>query len=231
MIPADAPEPGTPAHDDPPAGGDAARSPSPPDRPRLPSWVGWLLVALAVAGVIVFFVAAADWPSDPYLVDATAETAPPTGVTDPAGESPTGRTPPVEGLEETGAVVTSAGGESVELCLLVAESDAERQRGLMGVTDLGGYDGMLFRFPEDTRAGFWMQGTPLPLTVAFFDGTGQFVSSADMEPCPEGEDDCPVHRPTGAYRQAVEVQLGRAGPLGLEPGSVLSTGLACPPPG
>jgi uncharacterized membrane protein (UPF0127 family) len=128
-------------------------------------------------------------------------------------------------------VVTSASGESVELCLLVAETEEERTRGLMGVTDLGGYDGMLFRFDEETRAGFWMRDTPLPLTVAFFGEGGEFVSAADMEPCPEDADDCPVHRPAGPYREALEVEAGRRATLGLGPGAVLSTGLACPPPG
>jgi uncharacterized protein len=199
-----------------------------PARRRLPSWVGWA-VAVGLAVVLAgFLLWAADRPADPYLVDAAPDTTAGPSATDPPGPSPSGRVPPVPGLEETGATLTDADGETVEVCLLVAESREQRAQGLMGVTDLGGYDGMLFRFDVDTTSGFWMKDTPMPLTVGYFDAGGAFVSSADMAPCPD--DDCPVHPPDGPYRSAVEVPTERAGEVGLAPGTVLATGLACSPP-
>lgn len=207
----------------------AAEGPPRPGRRRpLPGWVGWAVPAAILAGVVAFLVWAADQPADPYLVDAAPTSAPGPAGTDGPGPSPSGRTSPVPGLAETGAVVTTAAGESVELCLLVAETREERAQGLMGVTDLGGYDGMLFTFPTDTTAGFWMRQTPMPLTVAYFDADGELVSSADMTPCPEEE--CPTYPPEGPYRNAVEVPVERANEVGLAPGAELATGLACPPP-
>lgn len=89
----------------------------------------------------------------------------------------------------------------------VADEPAERSRGLMGVTDLGDLDGMLFVFEEDTRAGFWMKDTLIALDVAFFGEDGGFVDLLTMEPC--RADPCPTHTPSGAYRYAVEAPEGR----------------------
>ncbi len=94
----------------------------------------------------------------------------------------------------------------------VADEAGERAQGLTGVEDLGELRGMLFVFPEDTTAGFWMKGTPLALDVAFFAADGALVAVLAMAPCP-GED-CPTYRPAAAYRYALEVPSG--GFAGLE---------------
>lgn len=46
-------------------------------------------------------------------------------------------------------------------------------RGPAGVASLGTLDGLLFAFPEELRAPFWMRGATMPLDAAFFaaDGT------------------------------------------------------------
>jgi uncharacterized membrane protein (UPF0127 family) len=103
----------------------------------------------------------------------------------------------------------------------VAYETGERAQGLRGVERLGDLRGMLFVFPEDTTAGFWMKGTPLALDTAFFAADGSLVEVLSMTPCP-GED-CPTYRPAGAYRYALEVPAGGfADPasLRLDPASV-----------
>ncbi|MGY6500797.1 MAG: DUF192 domain-containing protein [Acidimicrobiales bacterium] len=105
----------------------------------------------------------------------------------------------------------------VDRCVLVADSSPLRTQGLQEVTDLAGYDGMLFVFPTDTEAWFWMQNTVLPLSIAFVDAEGHVVSTADMAPCPEAVD-CPSYGPAGAYRWALEVPQGRLGDFGLGDG-------------
>ena len=91
----------------------------------------------------------------------------------------------------------------------------------MEVTDLGGYQGMVFVWDADTSGGFWMRNTPTPLSIAWFDADGEFVSSADMEPCSATAPDCPVYPAGGAYRFAVEVFQGDLDDLGVGPGSRL----------
>jgi uncharacterized membrane protein (UPF0127 family) len=96
--------------------------------------------------------------------------------------------------------------------VMVADQPAEWTRGLMGVTDLGEAEGMLFIFPSDTTAAFWMKDTRLALDVAFFAADGSLVDLLEMAPCPA--DPCPAYSPSGPYRYALEVPAG--GFSGLE---------------
>lgn len=92
----------------------------------------------------------------------------------------------------------------------------------MGVTDLGGADGMLFVFDEPTLAAFYMWQTPLALTVAFFDEAGRLVDGAEMDPClDETPDDCERYRSEVPYVLALEVPLGEFSDL-LVRGAVLT---------
>ena len=89
----------------------------------------------------------------------------------------------------------------------MADTPALRAQGLMGVTDLGGRDGMLFVFAEDVSGGFWMKDPLIPLDIAFFDADGVLVDLLTMVPCES--DPCPIYTPAGAYRYAIETDVGR----------------------
>jgi uncharacterized membrane protein (UPF0127 family) len=193
-----------------------------------PRTVRTVLIAAAVVGV---------------LAAACTSTAPPDGA---AGPSTTAMTVPgsiaehtgprelLDGFEEITITVTAADGSEQEWCLLLAATPEARERGLMFVTDpaLGGYDGMLFQFDEEGTGGFWMKNTRLPLSIAYLDGDGAIVSTADMEPCPDGTERCPGYPPDGPYRAAIEVVQGRLDDLGLEGEARVTTGeRSCPPVG
>lgn len=130
------------------------------------------------------------------------------------------------GAAEAAASVTSATGEVTGCCLLVAADTETRQRGLMEVTDLGGYQGMVFVWDDDTSGGFWMRNTPTPLSIAFFAADGDFVGSTDMDPCADTAD-CRVYPSPGTYRFALEVVQGDLERLGVGPGSRLALGGEC----
>ena len=117
------------------------------------------------------------------------------GADDPSGTAPVG----------FGTVLLRIAG--VERCAWLAETEDERARGLMDVTDLGGKAGMLFRFPADHTGTFWMRDTPTPLTIAFVGADGSVVSTSDMEPCGDVPD-CPSYGAAGPYRYALEVFRG-----------------------
>jgi uncharacterized membrane protein (UPF0127 family) len=124
--------------------------------------------------------------------------------------------------------IIAADGSVHESCVLIAVSEADRARGLMDVDSLGGYDGMLFRFGAPTSAQFYMFHTRLPLTVAFFDATGTFVSSGDMAPCSATSGaDCPVYGAAARYVDALEVVQGGLAPLGIGPGTRIEVGSQC----
>jgi len=88
----------------------------------------------------------------------------------------------------------------------VADTAPLRAQGLMGVTDLGGLDGMFFVYDEDTDSGFWMKDTLMPLDIAFFTASGAFVDLISMTPCTVYP--CEVYRPSGTYRYAIEAPPG-----------------------
>jgi hypothetical protein len=78
---------------------------------------------------------------------------------------------------------------------------------------------------------FWMKKTRIALSIAFFDSTGRFVSAADMEPCPDSVDNCPLTSAAGPYTDAIEVPKGALGALGAVSGSVLTVSGPCTPGG
>jgi uncharacterized membrane protein (UPF0127 family) len=109
------------------------------------------------------------------------------------------------------------------VCLWVARTIEQQEQGLMGVTDLSGADGMLFRFGGPTTIRFWMRGTPMPLSIAFFAADGTFVSAADMEPCPDTspDADCARYAADATYADALEVAKGTLPDLLIGPGAHL----------
>ena len=130
------------------------------------------------------------------------------------------------GFGEAALSVTRPDGTTLGWCVLLALTGGQRQRGLMEVTDLNGYDGMLFAFPSDNEGGFWMSNTVLPLSIGYFTADGELVSTADMEPCPDGTD-CPSYPAAGPYRFALEVPMGELPARGVEEGSTIAVGGSC----
>jgi uncharacterized protein len=97
-------------------------------------------------------------------------------------------------------------GEHGRLNVRIAETEQERQTGLMHVMALAPDDGMAFVFDDPVTTTFWMKDTLIPLSVAFVGEDGRVVSIADMEPCEA--DPCPTYAATGPYTLAVEANLG-----------------------
>lgn len=141
---------------------------------------------------------------------------------EPAPTSPTSVSSQFDAFDEATVVIDSGGGER-RLDVWLAATDQQRQRGLMEVTDasLEGRLGMAFWFDAPTDSGFWMRNTRLPLTIVFVDDDGAVVSIAEMVPCPDTEVSCPVTRPDGPYRWALEVPTARWAEAGITPGATL----------
>ena len=115
-----------------------------------------------------------------------------------------------------------------EFCALHAADPATRGRGLMQQRDLAGYDAMVFSFDEDSTSTFYMFNTPLPLSIAWFDARGRYVSSADMKPCTQGAPEaCLRYHASAAYRYAIEVPKGKLDELGIRTGSRIRVGGRC----
>ncbi len=110
------------------------------------------------------------------------------------------------------AVTNDAGGRA-ELTVELATTSAARGRGLMGREELAEDRGMLFVFPADTEARFWMKDTSIPLSIAFIAADGMILDVQEMEPF-----STELHRPPQPYRYALEVNQGWFGRNGFEAG-------------
>jgi uncharacterized membrane protein (UPF0127 family) len=84
----------------------------------------------------------------------------------------------------------------------VADDDASREQGLMGVTTLPQNRGMAFRWDAPTDATFWMKDTLIPLSIAFVDQDGTVVALREMTPCTA--DPCTTYGADAPYTMAIE---------------------------
>jgi hypothetical protein len=98
----------------------------------------------------------------------------------------------------------------------LATTPEERAQGLMFREDLPSNGGMLFVFPSSLPRAFWMQNTPLPLSIAFLDEEGRILNIAQMEPLDPG----PRYHSAGPARYALEVHQGWFAARGIEAGDV-----------
>jgi len=128
------------------------------------------------------------------------------------GTPPSGRQPVVAEY-----LLRGQGRPPVAVRLEVAASPAARERGLMGRARVPAGTGMVFLFPADTTAAFWMKDTLVPLSIAFVAGDGRVVAVREMTPCTA--DPCPVYAPGRSYRYAVELAAGAFAAAGVREGS------------
>jgi uncharacterized membrane protein (UPF0127 family) len=99
---------------------------------------------------------------------------------------------------------TSTGGVAVHA--LIADTNAERRRGLAGRRRLARDAGMAFLFSRPVRVAFWMKDTRIPLSIAFWGRRGRIVAIMDMSPCRSRG--CPSYRPAVPYQGALEANRG-----------------------
>ncbi len=126
-------------------------------------------------------------------------------------------------LDAMGKVTVKSKDHSFEAW--VADSDEERQRGLMFVTadqmrptSEGHERSMLFVFPREQgpTAGFWMRNTQIPLDIAFIRSDGRIVRVHTMAPFDERS-----YAPGAPYRYALEVNAGVFERLEIKKGDMI----------
>lgn len=84
--------------------------------------------------------------------------------------------------------------EGSMLTLLVADTDEKREQGLMGVTNLELYDGMIFQFDEVKSRRFWNEGTLMDLTVYWINGE-EVIGTSQLPKIEEGQETTIVRSP------------------------------------
>jgi uncharacterized membrane protein (UPF0127 family) len=114
------------------------------------------------------------------------------------------------------ATFSTNGGDVQTGTLEVADSGAERSRGLMGRTGLAADTGMIFVFPGGTSTSFWMKDTLIPLSIAFWNEEGRVLDILEMVPCET--EPCPLYSPGTTYTFALEMNAGWFADHGIEIG-------------
>ncbi len=131
------------------------------------------------------------------------------------------------GVGTASVTIVRADGTRCSLCTYLATTESQRERGLMGATDLGGYDGMLFTYDRAGVYPYWMKNTVMALTAAWFGPDGALIDAVDMAPCAAG-DHCVDYGPDALALDVLEVPQGALGRLGLGPGArLVAVGLPC----
>jgi uncharacterized protein len=116
---------------------------------------------------------------------------------------------------ESRALVTFPNGMKVSV--EVADTDAERARGLMFRKTLAPDQGMLFLFEERGIHPFWMKNTLISLDILWLDSLGTIVSIAHAVP-PCIAEPCPHYAPNAEACAVVEVMSGFAKQHGVRVG-------------
>jgi hypothetical protein len=156
-------------------------------------------------------------PTDATTVSTSSDTSVSSASQPVSSDSVPGVVP--QGFGTIAARVTALDGEICELCLWLADDPATRGLGLMQVTDLGGLDGMAFRYDSPHTTSFTMRNTVMPLSIVFFDAGGAHLDEFDMEPCVS--EPCPSYPTPTDFVVAIEVPRGGLADLGIGAGSVL----------
>jgi uncharacterized membrane protein (UPF0127 family) len=146
-------------------------------------------------------------PGPPATTEAETETAAPPTTTEEEREGPV-------------VLIQTEDGEEVAVAVEIADTQDEREVGLMHREFLPDDAGMIFLFEEEITGGFWMKNTLIPLSIAFADGDGTILRILDMEPCEA--DPCEIYDPGVAYASALEVNQGAFASWGVEEGDPLT---------
>ncbi len=187
----------------------------------IPARWRWRIGTLLVLGVVVFLVVrGSNRPDDPELAPPSTTTG---AGAETAGDEGRRRGAVAPGGVRRGGLPDLAGGGRGQHVVRPPGGPARgAPAGLSDQDDLRGYEAMVFRFDEPSTTRFTMQDTRIPLSIAFFDADGAFVSARDMDPCPPDSATCPTYAADAPFLHALEVEQGALPALGIGPGSRLS---------
>lgn len=171
------------------------------------AWLGVVLAACGGDGDSAGPTTTVADPGPSATTEAETETADPPTTTEEEREGPV-------------VLIQTQGGEEVAVAVEIADTQEEREVGLMNREFLPDDAGMIFLFEEAITGGFWMKNTLIPLSIAFADGDGTILRILDMEPCEA--DPCEIYDPGVAYASALEVNQGAFENWGVEEGDPLT---------
>ncbi|MER9742529.1 DUF192 domain-containing protein [Mesorhizobium sp. M0187] len=118
-------------------------------------------------------------------------------------------------VDPTPLVVATKGGNK-SFSIEVADTDSEREAGLMYRQDMADNHGMLFVFEMQKQVGFWMHNTPMPLDLIFVGQDGKVRAVKHGTPLSDA-----VISPGVPVRFVLELKAGTAAKNGIDYGDLL----------
>ena len=115
-------------------------------------------------------------------------------------------------------VISLADGSKITLPVLRADEANARFVGFRGYPAalIDSAPGILFSFTDEATRRFTMETVPFGLDIAFFDATGAFVGSMEMDA--QSKD---LYTANTAFQYALELQVGKVAGLGIGDGAKL----------
>jgi len=107
------------------------------------------------------------------------------------------------GCKSQNTVIIDNGIEKIQVNVEIADTPAERTKGLMFRQFLEEDSGMLFIFENEDYYGFWMKNTLIPLDMIFISESLEIVDIKHAIPCTE--DPCGNYVPTRPAKYVLEV--------------------------
>lgn len=102
----------------------------------------------------------------------------------------------------------------------LADSNEERQIGLMNQESMEQNVGMLFVFDSPVTVSFWMKDTLIPLDIIFINSTGHVVNIEEAYPEPDVHDNLLTRYPSnGPVLYVLEINQGICAAEGIVPGT------------
>ncbi len=99
--------------------------------------------------------------------------------------------------------------ENIIISIELADSEQEREKGLMFRKSLEEKSGMLFVFDQEQVASFWMKNTLIPLDILFINNQKKIVAiERNVPPCQK--DSCPLYSASEKVKYLLELNSGFA---------------------
>jgi uncharacterized membrane protein (UPF0127 family) len=146
----------------------------------------------------------------PAIRGESTEFTPVVEFVEPSGQKTDSSSADADAAEITGSTVA-------RFFVEVADTTAERSRGLMHRRTMADGWGMLFVYPGEEQRAFWMKNTLIPLDIIFVSGAGRVVHIA-RNATPQTLERRRSQKPA---RYAVEVKAGVAKSAGVEVGHMV----------
>lgn len=109
-------------------------------------------------------------------------------------------------------------GDSLEVRVEVAATEATQERGLSGKRGLDALEGMYFVFPHEDKYAFWMKDMLFPIDIIWIREGAIADITTDIPPPGPGQAQLPTYGPRVPVDRVLEVRAGFAREHGLKIG-------------